>query len=129
MLPPVTFILARLYRRRFKSYRVRSVNFSRWQIGHVHDNSADSENVAGAREPNVHAHFIFRFENGQGKKSFFFLSIFKIQLKQVNHVHKLHRRTDDAPLTCRFREASSSPEKSLVQRGLVVKKKKGKLRG
>ena len=29
------------------------------------------KNVAGAREPNVHAHFIFRFENGQGTQSFF----------------------------------------------------------
>ena len=38
---------------------------------HAHDNSADSENVAGACEPNVHAHFIFRFENGQGNQGFF----------------------------------------------------------
>ena len=28
---------------------------------------------AGAREPSVHAHFIFRFENGQGSQSFFLL--------------------------------------------------------
>ena len=39
-----------------------------------------SENVAGAREPRVHAHFIFRFENGQGNQSFF-LPITKVQLK------------------------------------------------
>ena len=45
---------------------------SRRKIGHAHDNSADSENDAGAREPNVHAHFIIRFENGQGNQSFFF---------------------------------------------------------
>ena len=34
-------------------------------------NSADSENVAGAPQPNVHAHFIFRFENGLGNQRFF----------------------------------------------------------
>ena len=50
-----------------------SANFSRQKIGHAHDNSTDSENVAGAREPNVHAHFIFRFENGQGSERFFYL--------------------------------------------------------
>ena len=33
-------------------------------------NSADSENVAGAPQPNVHAHFIFRFENGPGNQIF-----------------------------------------------------------
>ena len=47
------------------------MNFSRRKLGHAHDNSADSENVAGAREPSVHAHFIFRFENGQGNQSLF----------------------------------------------------------
>ena len=46
--------------------RVGSANFSQRKIGHAHDNSADSENVAGAPQPNVHAHFIFRFENGPG---------------------------------------------------------------
>ena len=54
-----------------KSYRVGSVNFSQLKLGHAHDNSADSENVAGAHEPSVHAHFIFRFENGQGNQSLF----------------------------------------------------------
>ena len=53
------------------SYRVGSVNFSRRKLGHAHDNSADSENVPGAREPSVHAHFIFRFEKGQGNQSLF----------------------------------------------------------
>ena len=47
------------------------MNFSRRKIGHAHDSSADSENVAGAREMNVHPHFIFGFENGQGNRSFF----------------------------------------------------------
>ena len=47
------------------------MNFSRRKLGHAHDNSADSENFAGAREPSVHAHFIFRFENGQGNQSLF----------------------------------------------------------
>ena len=47
------------------------MNFSRPKIGHAHDNSADSENDAGAREPNVNAHFIFHFENGPGNQSFF----------------------------------------------------------
>ena len=54
-------------------YRVGSVNFSRQKLGHAHDNSTDSrsENVAGEREPSVHAHFIFRFENGQENQSLF----------------------------------------------------------
>ena len=30
---------------------------------------ANSENVAGVRDPIVQAHFIFRFENSQGGKS------------------------------------------------------------
>ena len=47
------------------------MTFSRRKRGHAHDNSADSENVAGAREPNVHAHFIFHFEEGQENQSFF----------------------------------------------------------
>ena len=57
-------------RHRF-TYRFGSVNFSRRKLGHAHDNSADSENVAGARQPSVHPHFIFRFENGQGNQSLF----------------------------------------------------------
>ena len=67
---------------------------------------ADSENVAGAREPNVHMHFIFRFENGQGNQNFF-LSMPKIQLKRVNH--KLSRQTIDGPSTGRAHEASNGP--------------------
>ena len=90
----------------FDPYQVGSVNFSRRKIGHAHDNSADSENVAGAREPNVHAHFIFRFENNQGNQSFF-LSMTKLQLKRVDR--KLSRRTIDSPWTGRAREASSGP--------------------
>ena len=54
------------------TYRVVSANFSRRKIGHAHDNSRDSEDVAGASEPSVHAHFIFLFENGQGNQSFFY---------------------------------------------------------
>ena len=60
------FSLAKMF-----AYRVSSVNFSRRKLGHAHDNSADSENVAGARKPSVHAYFIFRFENGQGNQSLF----------------------------------------------------------
>ena len=45
------------------------MNFSRRKIGHAHDNSADSENVAGVREPNVHAYFISRFENSKGNQN------------------------------------------------------------
>ena len=44
----------------------------------------------------------------------------KRQLKRVNQ--KLSRRTIDAPSTGRFCEASNSPEKSLVQHGLVERK-------
>ena len=65
-----------------------------------------SENVAGAPQLNVHAHFFFRFENGPGNQSFF-LSMTKIQLKRVNH--KLSQRMIDAPWTGRVREASSGP--------------------
>ena len=83
-------------------------------MGHAHDNSADSEYVAGAREPSVNAHFIFRFENGQGNQSFF-LFMTKKQLKRVNR--KLGRRTVDASSTGCFREASSGPEKILVPHG------------
>ena len=53
------------------TYRVGSVNFSRRKIGHAHDNSADYENVAGAPQPNVHAHIIFRFEKRSGKSEHF----------------------------------------------------------
>ena len=76
------------------SYQVGSANFSQRKIWHAHDNSADSENVAGAPRRSVHAQFIFRLENGPGNQSFF-LSTTKIQLKRVNH--KLRRRTIDAP--------------------------------
>ena len=41
------------------------------KIGHAHDNSADSEDVAGVSQRSEHAHFIFRFENGPGNQSFF----------------------------------------------------------
>ena len=53
------------------TYQVCSVNFSRRKLGHVHDNFADSEHVAGARESSVNEHFISCFENGQGNQSFF----------------------------------------------------------
>ena len=53
------------------SYQVGSANFPQRKIGHAHDNSVDSENVAGAPQRSVHAHFIFRFENGPGNQSFF----------------------------------------------------------
>ena len=34
--------------------------------GHAHvDSKENSKNVAVAHEPNVHVHFIFRFENGE----------------------------------------------------------------
>ena len=91
----------------------------RRKLGHVYDNSVDSENVVDAHEPTVHVLFLFRFENCEGNQSFF-LSMAKIQLKRVNH--KLSRRTTDAPSTGRFREANSGPEKSLVQDGSVEKR-------
>ena len=53
------------------AYRVGSANFSQRKIGHAHDNSADSEDVAGVSQRSVHAHFIFRFENGPGNQNFF----------------------------------------------------------
>ena len=45
--------------------------FSRQKTGHAHDNSVDSENVAGEREPSVHAHFIFRFDTVREIRAFF----------------------------------------------------------
>ena len=80
--------------------------FSRRKLGHVHDNSADSENVAGAREPSVHAQFIFRFENGQGNQSLF--STHDQNTAETSQP-QASRRTIDAPSTGRFREASSGP--------------------
>ena len=47
------------------------MNFSQRKIRHAHDNSADSEDVAGVPQRSVHAHFIFRFENGPRNQSFF----------------------------------------------------------
>ena len=109
-----------------EAYQVRSANFSRRMIRHVHDNSVDSENVAGAREPSVHTHFIFRFENGQGNKSFFFYPWPKYSWNEST------TSSANGRLTC-HREGVSArppagPEKSLVQHGLV-EKKKGKLHG
>ena len=80
--------------RRSTAYWVGSANFSRRTIGHAHDNSADSENVAGVREPSVRAHSIF-VSKTIGEIRAFFLPLTKIQLKRVNH--KLSRRTVDAP--------------------------------
>ena len=101
------------------TYQVGSANVSLWKIGHANDNSADSENVAGAREPNVHAHFILVSKTVRETRSFF-RSMTKIQLKRV--IHKLSWRTIDALSAWRFREASSGPEKYLVQHSLVEKR-------
>ena len=65
----------------------------------------------------------FVSKNTQGNQSFF-LSMPKIQLKRVNH--RLSRRTIDAPSTGRAREASSGPEKSLVQHEKRPKSRKEK---
>ena len=86
-------------------YRVGSVNFSQRKIGHAHDNSADSENVAGAPQRSVHAHFIFRFENGPGNQSFF--SIHDQNTAATSQPQA--QPTDEAPWTGRVREASSGP--------------------
>ena len=53
------------------SYRVGSANFSRWKIWHAHDNSVDSENVAGAREQNVHVHSFFVLKTVREIRPFF----------------------------------------------------------
>ena len=112
------------------AYQVGSVNFSSRKLVHAHDNSADSENVEGAREPSVHAHFIFRFENGQGNQSLFSThdqnTAETSQLKRVSH--KLSRRTVDAPSTGRFRGASSGPDK-LKFSSKRLSRKKVKLHG
>ena len=36
----------------------------------LRDGKANSKNVVGAREPNVHVHIIFRFETVEGNKRF-----------------------------------------------------------
>ena len=84
-------------------------------------NSADSQHVAGARESSVQRISFFVSKTVREIRAFF-LPMAKIQLKRVNHGHKLSRRTVDAPSTGRAREASNGPEKSLVQHGLVKKK-------
>ena len=106
------------------TYRVGSVSFSRRKIGHAHDNSAASENVAGARKPNVHAHFIFISKTVRGNQSDFFLPMTKIQVKRVSH--KLSRRTIDAPSTGCFREPPAALRKVWFR---SAKSNKGKLRG
>ena len=88
------------------TYRVGSVNFSQRKIGHAYENSADSENGAGAPQPNVHAHFIFRFENGPGNQSFF--SIHNQNTAETSQP-QAQPTANDAPWTGRVREASSGP--------------------
>ena len=101
------------------------MNFSRLKLGHAHDNSADSENVAGARKPSVHAHFIFRFENGQGNQSLF--STHDQNTAETSQPQA--QPTDvDAASRGRFHEASSGPEK-LKFGSARLSRKKGKLRG
>ena len=85
-------------------YRARLANFSQRKIGHAHDNSADSENVPGAREPNVHAHFIFRFENGQGKQSFF-----SIHDQNTAETSQLQAQSTDGRLTRHRQGVSARP--------------------
>ena len=97
------------------------MNFSQRKLGHAHDNSADSESVAGAREPSVHAHFIFVKKTVREIRAYF-LPMTKIQLKRVNH--KLSRRTVDAPSIGRFREASSGPEKLKFGSARLSRKKR-----
>ena len=101
------------------------MNFSRRKLGHAHDNSADSENVEGAREQSVHAHFIFISKTVREIRAYF-LPMNKIQLKRVHH--KLSRRTVDVPSTGRFHEASSGPEKLKFGSTRLIRKK-SKLRG
>ena len=54
------------------SYRVGSANFSQRKIGHAHDNSADSENVAGAPPTECARTFHFSFRKRSGKSELFF---------------------------------------------------------
>ena len=105
-----------------KAYRVGSANFSQRKIGHAHDNSADSENVAGAPQPNVRAHFIFRFENGSGNQSFF--SIHNQNTAETSQPQA--QPTDDWRAMDRAcpRGLQRPLEKNLIQHGLVEKKKK-----
>ena len=101
------------------SYRVGSENFSRRKIGHAHDNSADSEHVASVREPNVHAHFIFRFENGQGNQ---FFSIRDQNTAETSQPQA--QPVDDLRAIARAlpRGLQRPREKSLVKHGFVEKK-------
>ena len=100
---------------------VGSVIFSRQKIGHAHDNSADSENVAGAHRPECACAFHFRFENGQGNNSFF-ISMPKTQLKRVNH--KLSRRTIDVPSNMAIPRGLRWPWEKFGSARLSCRKKK-----
>ena len=95
------------------------MNYSRRKTGHAHDNSLDWKMLQ------VHANQMctrisFFLSKTVREIRAIFLSMTKIQLKRVNH--KLSRRTINAPSAGRFREASSGPEKSLVQQWLSRKK-------
>ena len=61
-----------MYKLSSANISIGSVNFSRRKIGHVHKNSADSENVAGAWEPNVHVHFIFILKSVREIRALFY---------------------------------------------------------
>ena len=54
------------------SYRVGSANFSQRKIGHAHDNSANSENVAGAPPTECARAFHLLFRKRSGKSELFF---------------------------------------------------------
>ena len=101
-------------------YRVGSANFSQRRIGHAHDNSADPENSAGAPQPNVHAHFIFHFENGPGNESFF--SIHNQDTAETSQPQG--QPTDDWRAMDRAcPRGLQRPLENLIQHGLVEKKK------
>ena len=82
------------------------------------------KNVAGAPQRSVHAHFIFRFENGPGNQSFFFYPRPKYSWNEST------TSSAGGRLTRHEQGVSARPQaalrKSLIQHGLVEKKKKNR---
>ena len=115
-------------RQSLPAYGVGSANLSRRKIGHAHDNSADSENVAGAREPSVHGHFMFLFKNGQGNMSF---SIFLPMPKTSETSQPQAQPADDwrAVDMAILRGLQRPREKFGSAAARLSRKKNGKVRG
>ena len=102
--------------------RVGSANFSRRKIEHARTITPRTLEMLQVRENQMCTRISFFASKTVREVRAFSINAQNTTMKQVNH--KLSRRMIDAPSTWRFREASSDPEKCLVQHGLVEKKKR-----